>query len=412
MQTSYKATGVLAVCAAGAAVTTMFGNGGFFGGMLQHGFLAATIGGLADWFAVTAVFRKPLGIISYRTEILRRNRPRIMQALNDFISEDLLSKENIMETLRKQDFAEMFAAYLTQRGGRDRIWALLQEFAVRAAEGIRPEVMVRPLASMVREDLESFDGRPLLRGGMEAFKSETLQERLAASMIPVLRGIFIDASVQQDILSHICAMRESYEAASSKRAAVFEMANLTDEKILEHVNVHINEWLNGLATGEGEAHDGMMRIAGMMISYLTASEEFYNAAQQKFHDKIDGIDFEARAEERVQLLLKDNIPIVLELLRDYMDKWIERFLSERELRGKMNSWMLSVIEQALEKNHAIIPQMIAEQLEKLSDDALVEMAESRVADDLQMIRINGSLIGAFVGMGLYVIVRAVEGVCG
>ena len=78
----------------------------------------------------------------------------------------------------------------------------------------------------------------------------------------------------------------------------------------------------------------------------------------------------------------------------------------------MNQWLLTRIEQGLERKNDLIPQMIEEQLAKLSDDELVEMAESRVADDLQMIRINGSLVGACVGMALYVLVQAVEGVCG
>ena len=72
MQKKQKANLALAISAAGFLGTLP--AGGFWGGLLHHGFLAATVGGLADWFAVTAIFSKPLGI-SYRTDILRRNRP-------------------------------------------------------------------------------------------------------------------------------------------------------------------------------------------------------------------------------------------------------------------------------------------------------------------------------------------------
>ncbi|MBR0103790.1 MAG: DUF445 family protein, partial [Selenomonadaceae bacterium] len=72
-------------------------TGGFILGLLNHGFLAATIGGMADWFGVTALFRKPLGI-GFHTEILRRNRGRIMEAIVEFVGTDLLSTKNIMET--------------------------------------------------------------------------------------------------------------------------------------------------------------------------------------------------------------------------------------------------------------------------------------------------------------------------
>ena len=72
MQKKNKANLALGISAAGLLGTLSL-SGGFLPGLFHHGFLAATIGGLADWFAVTAIFRKPLGI-SYRTDILRRNR--------------------------------------------------------------------------------------------------------------------------------------------------------------------------------------------------------------------------------------------------------------------------------------------------------------------------------------------------
>lgn len=412
MQTSYKATGVLAVCAAGAGVTTMLADGGFFTGMLQHGFLAATVGGLADWFAVTAIFRKPLGVISYRTEILRRNRPRIMQALTDFISDDLLSKEHIMKTLRKQDFAEMLAAYLTERGGRDRIWALVREFAVRAAESIDGKALVQPLEPFVRKELSSFDTRSFLTEGMKAFQNEALQGRIAASVVPLLREVLVDPSVQQDILRHIRVMRERYEAGSNSRAAMFEMANLTDEKLLEQVNIHINDWLGELAHGDGPAYTSILGMVRRLVSSLTERDDLFALADKKFREKTDSLDFISRAGEKADILLRENLSVVLEAVREYMDAWIERFIHEQPLRDKVNQWLLTRIEQGLERKHDLIPRMIEEQLAKLSDDELVEMAESRVADDLQMIRINGSLVGACVGMALYVLVQAVEGVCG
>ena len=99
MQNKTLATATLAGCATLAAGTLPLANNGFIFGLLNHGFIAATIGGLADWFAVTALFHKPLGI-SYRTEILKRNRKRISDAVIEFVGEDLLNTKNIMETLQ------------------------------------------------------------------------------------------------------------------------------------------------------------------------------------------------------------------------------------------------------------------------------------------------------------------------
>ena len=111
MQNKTKATVTLAACATVAAGTFPFANSGFLFGLLNHGFIAATIGGLADWFAVTALFHKPLGI-SYRTEILKRNRKRISDAVIEFVGDDLLNTENIMETLKSENAAKLLIDFL------------------------------------------------------------------------------------------------------------------------------------------------------------------------------------------------------------------------------------------------------------------------------------------------------------
>ena len=101
----------LGISLLGAASTAPISTGSFLGGLVHHGFLAASIGGLADWFAVTALFRKPLGI-SYRTEILTRNRQRIMQAVVDFAGNDLLNEDNIMQYVEQKNLSEMLVTYL------------------------------------------------------------------------------------------------------------------------------------------------------------------------------------------------------------------------------------------------------------------------------------------------------------
>ena len=143
MQKKNKANLALGLSAAGFLGTFAL-PGGFVAGMVHHGFLAATIGGLADWFAVTAIFRRPLGI-SYRTDILRRNRPRIMEALVTYTSDDLLSTENIMAVLEKQDTAQLLTAYFIHRGGRERVQQVVDEVLDRYNHIIARKSQIRPL---------------------------------------------------------------------------------------------------------------------------------------------------------------------------------------------------------------------------------------------------------------------------
>jgi uncharacterized membrane-anchored protein YjiN (DUF445 family) len=143
METRYKAAVALGISITGFAASYPYAGTGFAGGLINSGFLAATIGGLADWFAVTAIFRKPLGI-PWHTQILTRNRERIMNSIVDFASEDLLSTEHIMEIVREQNMARMLVDYLNVRGGRERL--KIDKKSLFRGTGTRPPACACPHA--------------------------------------------------------------------------------------------------------------------------------------------------------------------------------------------------------------------------------------------------------------------------
>ena len=150
MKKKYKATIALAISVAGAAGTAGLAKAGFWGGMLHNGFLAATIGGMADWFAVTALFRKPLGI-SYRTEIIIRNRQRIMQAVVDFAGNDLLGADNVMKFVRQQDTAVFMKEFLV-KNGEAMLLPVVDRMALQLQQGLSPKVLAVGISQRTRED--------------------------------------------------------------------------------------------------------------------------------------------------------------------------------------------------------------------------------------------------------------------
>ncbi|OOP62980.1 hypothetical protein BWZ43_25545, partial [Heyndrickxia oleronia] len=96
----YLARTSLAVMGIGFIATLPFEHSNPFLGLLQGGFEAGIVGGLADWFAVTALFRHPLGIPIPHTSLLSKNRKRITKALVSTIENDWLSKESIVNKLK------------------------------------------------------------------------------------------------------------------------------------------------------------------------------------------------------------------------------------------------------------------------------------------------------------------------
>ena len=254
MQKKNKANLALGVSAAGFLGTFAL-PAGFLTGMLHHGFLAATIGGLADWFAVTAIFRKPLGI-AYRTDILRRNRSRIMEALVVYASEDLLSTENIMSVLEKQNTAQLLAEYFIHRGGRERVHQVVKGVLLKAVNDLDSCRIAEELAPAIHQGLSSFAFEDILPEILHLLTKKEHTEQLVNSLAAISGQVIDSPALRQALLAHIRVLRESYEKDSAGRAFVLASMGLTDEKILTMLVTRVKARLaqlqqHGVTAGSG-----------------------------------------------------------------------------------------------------------------------------------------------------------------
>ena len=110
--------------------------------------------------------------------------------------------------------------------------------------------------------------------------------------------------------------------------------------------------------------------------------------------------------------LKGESPFWLSSLHAFVEKRIDDFVASKAWQHRFDKLMKDFLESELTKHHDLIPGIIRERLDEFSDDALVQFVEDKVQDDLQMIRINGAVVGSLVGMGLYLLVWVAERVWG
>ena len=403
------ATAVLAASAAGAAGFGWLASstGGFLPGLLAHGCLAATIGGLADWFAVTAIFRKPLGI-SYRTEILRRNRPRIMRALAEFAGSDLLSREHVMESLSKQDFSEMLARYLTERGGRERLFALADEVFTRGMETLDMRGVAEVLEPPVRRVFSDIRLDEMAGDALASALSPETRARILHALAPIARKVWCDEELQAMLLASIGNIREAYVGDQTMRASLFDMEELSDERLLARLNDYVTNWTGELEAGEGELY---ARFFGWLDNFLRDGEQrrrMTSAVRRWQAGQVESADIVGRLTRGLELLRENCLLDWRRKLRGYLEQRIEVFLSDAAARTSFNAWILRWFDGLLAAHHAELPQMMERQLARMSDDEMVELVETRVEDDLQMIRINGAVVGSLVGMVLYLLTMAAE----
>ncbi len=406
MQKKNKANLALGLSAAGF-LGTLGLQGGFGAGLLHHGFLAATIGGLADWFAVTAIFRRPLGI-AYRTDILRRNRPRIMEAIVKFASEDLLSTENIMKVIGEQDTAALMVDYIQHRGGRERVREVASQVLLRGINALDTDRVARELAPSIRDGLQSLPLENILMDLVRLLAEEKHSRGILHSMLTIGQEVLAAPAFQQVMLSHISLLRKEYEGDSAGRAFVLELMDLSDEKMLAILNEKLQNQLQELLLGQTQSYASLKAGLETMLMNFSRDESLHKLLKEWKDNLVGKLELEPLLSRWLEANVKGENPFWLPGLRSYVDSALDDFVNSEDLQRRFDAKLKEFLEAELSKHHSLIPGIIRERLDEFSDDELVAFVEDKVQDDLQMIRINGAIVGSLVGMGLYVLVTLAE----
>ena len=401
MQKKSKANLALAISAAGFLGTLP--AGGFFGGLWHHGFLAATSGGLADWFAVTAIFKKPLGI-SYRTDILRRNRQRIMDALVTFASDDLLSVENIMQVVEDQDTAKLFVDYLEHRGGHERLRDVAHDVVLKAVNTIDTERIAGELAPVFAESLRGVPLERALQDVVRLLADERHSRPVLQTLFQIV-GRVLESPVFQDLLiENITVLRKAYERDSFGRAFLLSSLGLTDERMAELIRTRLVAKVSELETSDTEAYAAVKAGFEMMLLSLAQDASLADARAVWKNDLLQSLDLRPTLVLWMERNIKGAHPFWVDALDRFVDKKISAFESSKPWQRRFDAFVKTFLKDELTKHHDAIPGLVRERLNEFTDDKLVEFVEDKV----QMIRINGAVVGSLVGMGLFLLVQLAE----
>src|SRR6266700_2274665 len=144
-----RATALLGAVTVGFVVVTAVGAHGTLSGYLQAGFEAAMVGGVADWFAVTALFRRPLGLPIPHTALIVERKDQFAETLGQFVQENFLNADVLAERIRSAGPAPRLAAWLADPGSAARIAGHAADIVVALAGTLRDEDVLRVLNAEV-----------------------------------------------------------------------------------------------------------------------------------------------------------------------------------------------------------------------------------------------------------------------
>jgi uncharacterized membrane-anchored protein YjiN (DUF445 family) len=391
------ALGLLLLMAAVFLVTTLWG--GWPGAGYVRAFSeAAMVGALADWFAVTALFRRPLGLPIPHTAIIPRNKDRIGDALGRFIVENFLAPEVVDARLRKIELAGWGAAWLAEPRNAERL-------AGRVAGGLSALIRAMPPGAM-----REIAGAAALAGArsipaapaLGALISAAWREETAGPLIrrgAELLSAYLDDN--QDVVLEKVQSQSWRWMPKWVDKAIAKKINAGLVQLLQDVQQPDHPWREKLnevvaALADKLAHDPETIAKGEEIkqSLLEDPRLLVHAASVwetiEARLKTQGLGDDAVLREKLAPLIAD------------LGRWLA---SDRVMQRALNRSARALFNEVLAPRRQEIGRFVANVVHGWDARSVVDRLELQVGPDLQFIRINGTLVGGLVGLGLYIVGR-------
>jgi uncharacterized membrane-anchored protein YjiN (DUF445 family) len=357
---------------------------------------AGMVGACADWFAVVALFRHPLGIPIPHTAIVPHNKARIAGAMGRFITNNFLTPKVLSDRLAEVDAAHWVADWLAKPDNARRV-------ARNIARAI-PEVV----RALPREQIAEELGKAVLRG---------LETVPAAPVAANLLAIVWAQGQSQKLIERGLELAE---------AALIHNKRLIRRKVEENSSPWIPRWLDGIVADK-VIHALTTTLADMrepihpwrvelktsiesLIERLTSDPELrarVEAAKAEFVknplflDQLHALwgEIENRLPSDVSIY-SERIEAGVESLLLGSGRWLQ---DDAALKLRINRWMRYFIKHAISPRRAEIGAFVTRVVEDWDATTLVNRMELTVGKDLQYIRINGTLVGGLVGVIIYTV---------
>ncbi|AZN39329.1 DUF445 domain-containing protein [Paenibacillus albus] len=401
----------LGIMAAGFAATIPFKDGAL--GLLHVGFEAGVIGGLADWFAVTALFRHPLGIPIPHTALLPRNRKKMSDGIVRVLEDRLLAKESMIEKLNQLDLAAQLLPpirhALHSAVHSERLPQLLES----ALRSIPADKVVPLLSGEIRSAAARIDLEALLRSFLHRAAENGTDERLLDLLLERVEVWAGTEGMRRELGNSAMQLVKGLNLGGLMQFAVNAFIGYLDEDRLgTMLQTFILNKIHELKVPDTQRRIAIMQHLHSGLEALITRLAETGQLDQLRDELLNAFDLEGELTRLFESLREKGVAFVhdesfAERVWPLLSQLADRFEANHELVADAESWLKGQIVQLIERNHTRIGSFVQENLDRLDNDQLVELIEDKVGQDLQWIRVNGAVCGFLIGLVLKSIELAV-----
>lgn len=401
----WLATGVLAATfvtfIASKALLPVHAAFGFIAAFAE----AATIGGLADWYAVVALFKRPLGLPIPHTAIIQSNQERIAEKLGEFIENNFLESGPVEAKLREIDFGSFIADWLRDRKRSEDLARFVLRMLPEAFAATESSGLMQFISRRITTQVLSIDLAPLAAGALRGFVQEGKHGGLLDDILRVLHQTLTHPET-------MAVIRDKVRAEMPTLLRLYRADKFVVNRIIASATKFFEEVRND------PQHPFRGEFDRMLLSFVDRL-----GSDKTFADRIEGLkrdllarpelaslgrtiwgnvkDFIARSASGESQVLQHQLARMFTEAGDALD-------GDAELRGEINQGLVAILRTVVAEQKSGVSTFIADQMKSWDMEQLISLIEVNVGKDLQYIRFNGALIGGLAGLVLYTLEYAMR----
>ncbi|HXS79240.1 MAG TPA: DUF445 domain-containing protein [Gammaproteobacteria bacterium] len=390
------ATALLLVMAVVYVGATWFASPTPYLGAIRAFAEAALVGGLADWFAVTALFRRPLGLPIPHTAIVPSRKNEIGRALARFIRDHFLVREAVERRLRRANLAARLAGWLEEG-----------DHAKRVSRDVG-----LALAWALHEDGSGGELRGALAGTVRAAFDDVPVNRAVATVLDVLTtGERADLIIDQLVAFGRSELERSRVMIRVRihEQSPWWLPKFVDQEIFDKLVGGLEELLEAMAADATHPARAEIKARLHSMQQALAGDPALAAKSRALKDEIVShpavrsyaLELWQRLRAELTAALAEHASPLTQGLTREIGALGARLRVDAKLAAELDDWLKELLLHVVDNYRDPLSEIVSETIESWDAAATSRRIELNIGTDLQFIRVNGTLVGGLVGLALY-----------
>lgn len=391
---------LLAVTALFVAVTVAGAHGTALG-YVQAGAEAAMVGGVADWFAVTALFRHPFGIPIPHTALIVERKDEFAATLGRFVQENFLNGDVLVERIRAAGLVPRIAGWLADEENAARLAGHASTLIVDATSLLRDEDVRTVLATELAKAVDRVEVAPLAGRGLRFVTAGKAHDQLFDAIV---------SGIDRYLVDHYEELRQRFETESPRW-----VPDAVDRVVFDRLHTRLRRWLAGVAADpEDEARKQFGEWIAGLSDRLETSPDLRERGEQLKRDLLAREELREwssslweQAKETLRTQAADPDSGLRQRLSEAIVAVGRRLGSDPRLQETMERVAESGARTLAEQFHDELAGLVTGTIQRWDAAETSDQLELLLGRDLQFIRINGTVVGAAVGLTLHAVAQGI-----